>query len=553
MADFTINVVVESDEAVKGIDEVDGSIAKLGESEDALSKFIADANNSLEKQGQTSKKNSKEFGVAGQAVDKFSKKIKAIPGDIGKFAAGALTGVLAGFAIQAIGKLFEPPSREDIERVANANEELVFMGQNLTKLAQDRLVGMKLEEHAARIDERQSGIRAKALEDAMSIKRAEEALRITKQSLLDDLRKGQISWLDYSRAVANAKKNLDDANGTTKAAMQAQAQLIAMLKEVTGIATKASEEAVERRKKGAEAFKQMRDEAHALRDEFDPLGAAGRELAATQDLVSRVMANGRTKVLSLADAYNILEGAEAKFNAARVVARGGGQLVDVDFDEQVDAAKAANEERRADDRRNYENSVELMERRGEKQKELDDTLKERNKQAVKDLAAQREAQAQALAGFFAPASNALTDLVMKGEADWGAMVDSMIRDLVRLAAEAAILNLFRGATGAPVGGQGTGLGALFGMAHGGQFTVGGSGGTDSQVTAFRSTPGEQVTVTTPAQQQAMGQQAAPVVRQKIVNVIDPRMAVDAMSSSEGERVTINHIRANASAIKALLR
>jgi hypothetical protein len=47
--------------------------------------------------------------------------------------------------------------------------------------------------------------------------------------------------------------------------------------------------------------------------------------------------------------------------------------------------------------------------------------------------------------------------------------------------------------------------------------------------------------------------APPVVRQKIVNVIDPRMAIDAMSSSEGESVTLNHIRSNASAIKALLR
>lgn len=41
-------------------------------------------------------------------------------------------------------------------------------------------------------------------------------------------------------------------------------------------------------------------------------------------------------------------------------------------------------------------------------------------------------------------------------------------------------------------------GLLPGFAHGGEFTVGGAGGTDSQVVAFRATPGERVTVSPPA-------------------------------------------------------
>jgi hypothetical protein len=44
------------------------------------------------------------------------------------------------------------------------------------------------------------------------------------------------------------------------------------------------------------------------------------------------------------------------------------------------------------------------------------------------------------------------------------------------------------------------FGKLFGFASGGSFTVGGSGGTDSQLVAFRATPGEEVSVRTPAQQ-----------------------------------------------------
>ena len=43
-----------------------------------------------------------------------------------------------------------------------------------------------------------------------------------------------------------------------------------------------------------------------------------------------------------------------------------------------------------------------------------------------------------------------------------------------------------------------GLG-LRGYANGGDFTVGGGGGTDSQTVSFRATPGEKVSVRTPAQ------------------------------------------------------
>ena len=48
------------------------------------------------------------------------------------------------------------------------------------------------------------------------------------------------------------------------------------------------------------------------------------------------------------------------------------------------------------------------------------------------------------------------------------------------------------------GGQGTA--GLMNFATGGSFNVGGSGGTDSQLVAFRATPGEQVSIKTPGQQ-----------------------------------------------------
>lgn len=46
--------------------------------------------------------------------------------------------------------------------------------------------------------------------------------------------------------------------------------------------------------------------------------------------------------------------------------------------------------------------------------------------------------------------------------------------------------------------------SLFGFASGGSFRVGGNGGTDSQLVAFRATPGEMVDVRTPGQQSGGG-------------------------------------------------
>lgn len=54
------------------------------------------------------------------------------------------------------------------------------------------------------------------------------------------------------------------------------------------------------------------------------------------------------------------------------------------------------------------------------------------------------------------------------------------------------------------------LSGLPGFATGGQFTVGGSGGTDSQMVAFRATPGERVTIETPGQQRRGGMQTQSV-------------------------------------------
>jgi len=99
-----------------------------------------------------------------------------------------------------------------------------------------------------------------------------------------------------------------------------------------------------------------------------------------------------------------------------------------------------------------------------------------------------------------------------------------------------------------------------GFAVGGQFRVGGSGGTDSQKVAFRATPNERVTIETPKQQRendaAMARANQPIAVQgggsNVVNVFDPQSMVDAMASHAGAKALINLVKANRSDIAAAL-
>lgn len=96
---------------------------------------------------------------------------------------------------------------------------------------------------------------------------------------------------------------------------------------------------------------------------------------------------------------------------------------------------------------------------------------------------------------------------------------------------------------------------------GGSFTVGGSGGTDSQMVSFRASPGERVTVATPAQvrkgtsavvdgDNGSGVQTA-TITPKIINVLDPGIVGDYLKTDEGEQIVMNIIQRNKSQLAEL--
>lgn len=104
--------------------------------------------------------------------------------------------------------------------------------------------------------------------------------------------------------------------------------------------------------------------------------------------------------------------------------------------------------------------------------------------------------------------------------------------------------------------------ASTGFATGGEFRVGGGGGTDSQMVAFRATPGERVAISTPQQVRkgdpnsfgangGGGEAAAPSVT--ILNVRDPKEIPNAMQSSDGKEAIVNVISNNAGLFRQILQ
>lgn len=89
----------------------------------------------------------------------------------------------------------------------------------------------------------------------------------------------------------------------------------------------------------------------------------------------------------------------------------------------------------------------------------------------------------------------------------GDFLRSLAQDIIGVFSKLAVVNPLINAMFGSAGMGVTGfkpLPSLFGFATGGDFTVGGSGGTDSQVVAFKATPGEAVSVRTPGQQASGG-------------------------------------------------
>lgn len=139
--------------------------------------------------------------------------------------------------------------------------------------------------------------------------------------------------------------------------------------------------------------------------------------------------------------------------------------------------------------------------------------------------------------------NAFVDAIMQAKS-FRDVVRSLISDLARMAAQQAFRSMFGGqlawsnAAGAGFNGGGifASIGKLFGFKDGGSFQVGGSGGIDSQLVAFKASPNERVTVTKPGQDMGGG---GIVIHQTIAPVFHPGMTPTDMAAIRSMMTTVS--------------
>ena len=120
-----------------------------------------------------------------------------------------------------------------------------------------------------------------------------------------------------------------------------------------------------------------------------------------------------------------------------------------------------------------------------------------------------ESSAQSIASTVSSAFSGIID----GAKTVRQAIGELMQSLAKMALDNAFRSMFGG--GGLLGGIGGilkgGIGKLFGFAQGGQFQVGGAGGIDSQLVAFRASPNETVSITKPGQERHGGMQVVKVV------------------------------------------
>jgi hypothetical protein len=151
----------------------------------------------------------------------------------------------------------------------------------------------------------------------------------------------------------------------------------------------------------------------------------------------------------------------------------------------------------------YQRQVESMADQAPRFSEIIDKQLDDAKKGMRALAEQQAQTQRILTGTLQRGLQGLLDGTTTIKQAFSAMIADITSQLARLAAQEAFGQLF-GGTGRTGGSPFTSFfGSLFsllpGFQGGGTFRVGGSGGPDSQLVAFRATPGEAVAVGAPAQ------------------------------------------------------
>jgi len=154
-----------------------------------------------------------------------------------------------------------------------------------------------------------------------------------------------------------------------------------------------------------------------------------------------------------------------------------------------------------------------------------------------------------VASVFDDIGNTMIDFIVDGKNGFADLTKSIEKAILKLLLLQGIQGITGGSGASSAGGA---LATkLFGFAEGGSFTVGGSGGTDTQPVAFMATPGEQVTVTPAGQANGPGGAARQSGGGDVYVVADMRAAaIRALHSAEGKAAIRNVIQDSGGLIRS---
>lgn len=239
----------------------------------------------------------------------------------------------------------------------------------------------------------------------------------------------------------------------------------------------------------------------ALQDELDPVSAKTRDYLENVALLDRAWAEGQISGERYQELMAVL-------------------ATDVEAVREAEAALAADRERATDLIKSldpgstYRDQIIEVQRLRDQFPELSDALAEVELNAqeawdkVGDGAVEAAEDAKSAWEDLGPVfSSAFEDAIVEGK-NLRDVLKGLEQDIIRIATRKLVTEPLGNALSGFFGSSGAGGSFLKNLiphfATGGSFMVGGSGGTDSQLVAFRASPSERVTVETPAQQRQSG-------------------------------------------------
>ena len=259
--------------------------------------------------------------------------------------------------------------------------------------------------------------------------------------------------------------------------------------------------------KGAKDAEKLQNQLNSLLKTIDPTISAQEKLRQGTEILDKAYAAG----LITLDRRNDL--------LARLKEHLRDQLdplgkLNADMEKEANLLRLSNDEREI--QKKLLEDIEKLRKAGVNLSPIEQKQLEENIRGLERMKEQSKLLGDVLTRVFKGAEDAFIEFIETGKVNFSSLIKSMISDIARLAFQSFVTkpltNMFQNVLGGLLGGIGGGTGGggflsgLFGggggagaalpslYATGGDFTVGGAGGVDSQMVQFRASPGERVSV-----------------------------------------------------------